>query len=776
MKHDGCFLESLVPRPSRCAAALFALSLILLVAPPSFAAVIDSPTTFAVADASDGLVDGVFNVVGDLTIATGGRITCNDPATPADASACDIKIVVTGNMEMRAGSAILAENRTASGNGGNILITVAGNAVMQGPSGANPGARISSSDTTGGGTTGKAGNITLQIGNDAVAPPSGDFTMAPGAQILADSVNQSGGAIVIDVARSGAIDGVVESSGGTTGTGGTQRPGGGPISVTAGCDLTVTDAGKISSRGKDPGADLVRLQGGCAVAIFGLVESTGVGHRAPNAPANHCSGPSHPDKPPNSVACVEVWAGNSLTIDGKNHYGQVSADKGGPGGSSGFSWIDLSARGPIAIIGSTDTPFAVHANGLAGTNDRGGAIAVVSRDANVVATDLAIQADAVNPGGAGGAVDIRARLAVNLETARIFARGDFVAAGGFGFGGSIEAHSFSGALSWQHGVGDVRPTGDDTIAPFDDDPPPARRGVIMFENCTTGVVSTASTDFPHNGDAATTPLTVAIGACGGSPALPQYVTLPDCLCDLAGQNTCIHVTKVCADATTPGGAISFSGSVTNCGTELLSSVSVTDDHGTPGIPGDDVAVLNLGSLAAGASASYSGSYTPAHSPSTDTVKAGGIGAITLTPVTSTASATCTVPPLASGGGDEGCTPGYWKQSQHFDSWGATGFVTNQTAGSVFSGLAAACPSLATKTLLQSLDGGGGATFCNKVQILIRAAVAAVLDAAHPSVDYPRTVTDIQSVVNAAIATGNSTTVTNLGTALDKDNNRGCPLN
>ena len=72
-----------------------------------------------------------------------------------------------------------------------------------------------------------------------------------------------------------------------------------------------------------------------------------------------------------------------------------------------------------------------------------------------------------------------------------------------------------------------------------------------------------------------------------------------------------------------------------------------------------------------------------------------------------------------------------------------------------------------------------ASACNTtivVLILIRAAVAGVLNAAHPDVNYPRTVADIQSAVNAAIASGDKTTVTNLATAIDNDNNRHCPLN
>ena len=66
------------------------------------------------------MVDGVFTVMGNLTITGAGNITCNDPGSPAAAGACPITIVVSGNMEMQAGSAILAENNTGTGNGGNI--------------------------------------------------------------------------------------------------------------------------------------------------------------------------------------------------------------------------------------------------------------------------------------------------------------------------------------------------------------------------------------------------------------------------------------------------------------------------------------------------------------------------------------------------------------------------------------------------------------------------------------------------------------------------------
>ncbi len=51
------------------------------------------------------------------------------------------------------------------------------------------------------------------------------------------------------------------------------------------------------------------------------------------------------------------------------------------------------------------------------------------------------------------------------------------------------------------------------------------------------------------------------------------------------------------------------------------------------------------------------------------------------------------------GGGEGCTPGYWKQSQHFDSW--TGYSPSTQFSAVFEN---AFPG---KTLLQVLEQGGG---------------------------------------------------------------------
>lgn len=124
-------------------------------------------------------------------------------------------------------------------------------------------------------------------------------------------------------------------------------------------------------------------------------------------------------------------------------------------------------------------------------------------------------------------------------------------------------------------------------------------------------------------------------------------------------------------------------------------------------------------------------------------------------------------------GDDGCTPGYWKN--HTESWAGTGYSPDQTTGSVFSG-ASAFPALASQSLLQSLQGGGGPGTLGAAKILLRAAVAALLNAAHDGVDYPRTTAEILADVNAALTSNNRNTMLALASELDSDNNLGCTLN
>ena len=118
----------------------------------------------------------------------------------------------------------------------------------------------------------------------------------------------------------------------------------------------------------------------------------------------------------------------------------------------------------------------------------------------------------------------------------------------------------------------------------------------------------------------------------------------------------------------------------------------------------------------------------------------------------------------------GCSPGYWKN--HNEEWAGTGYSPAQTVGSVFSG-ASAFPSLASQTLQQALQGGGGPGNIGAARILLRAAVSALLNAAHPELNYPRSTAEVIADVNAALASNDRQTMLDLATELDEDNNLLC---
>jgi hypothetical protein len=185
----------------------------------------------------------------------------------------------------------------------------------------------------------------------------GDVDLATGSIIRSNGL--SGGAILITTTASHTanFDGLIESVGTRSGDG-SGSPGGGTITLISGCALTVSDTGKVSSRGQDPGADRVHLEG-CVVTIFGLVESTAAGHVNPNNPANHCNlePAAHPpggDPSTFFTGCVEIWAGTTVTIDATGtHKGEVNADIGFSGGNQGRGWIDIYANGDITINDGT---------------------------------------------------------------------------------------------------------------------------------------------------------------------------------------------------------------------------------------------------------------------------------------------------------------------------------------------------------------------------------------------------------------------------------------
>lgn len=120
---------------------------------------------------------------------------------------------------------------------------------------------------------------------------------------------------------------------------------------------------------------------------------------------------------------------------------------------------------------------------------------------------------------------------------------------------------------------------------------------------------------------------------------------------------------------------------------------------------------------------------------------------------------------------QGCTPGYWKN--HPNAWSKTGYMSSQTVGSVFT---SAPTTLSSYTLLQALNFGGGSTLDEAKQNLLRAAVAALLNAAHPDVNYELTEAEVIALVNAALTSTDRSTILALAAKLDGYNNKGCPLN
>ncbi|MBK9051394.1 MAG: hypothetical protein IPL78_10900 [Chloroflexi bacterium] len=101
------------------------------------------------------------------------------------------------------------------------------------------------------------------------------------------------------------------------------------------------------------------------------------------------------------------------------------------------------------------------------------------------------------------------------------------------------------------------------------------------------------------------------------------------------------------------------------------------------------------------------------------------------------------------------------------------YTPDQTLESVFD--VPDTYGLDNKTLLQALKFNGGSLQTAAARILLKAAVAAMLNAASPDVDYPLSEAEIISDVNTALVSGRNAMLA-LADELDIYNNLGCPLN
>lgn len=128
--------------------------------------------------------------------------------------------------------------------------------------------------------------------------------------------------------------------------------------------------------------------------------------------------------------------------------------------------------------------------------------------------------------------------------------------------------------------------------------------------------------------------------------------------------------------------------------------------------------------------------------------------------TTVAKAKVTVCYLYDEAGDEGCTPGYWKN--HPRSWPPTGYAPGNKFDDVFG-----VSAFGKMTLMEVVDQGGG-----HIKALGRHAVAALLNAAHPGVESPYSVGEVIAAVQYAVGSGDYERVKD---HLEDANELGCPL-
>lgn len=128
-------------------------------------------------------------------------------------------------------------------------------------------------------------------------------------------------------------------------------------------------------------------------------------------------------------------------------------------------------------------------------------------------------------------------------------------------------------------------------------------------------------------------------------------------------------------------------------------------------------------------------------------------------------------PVPEEGGGQGCTPGFWRQSHHFDSW--TTYNPGDSIEDPFdipSSVMLARPEQGKAKELTLLEGvtlrGGG------VNALIRHAVAALLNASSPDVSYDLSVSEVISKFNAAVDGGD---IEGTKDEFEGFNELGCPL-
>jgi hypothetical protein len=478
----------------------------------SFAAdlTISTAQTFLSLDGSlsdaDNLVNGVLTINGNLTIANGGSITCDDPMNNTSTGGCPITISASGNVTIQAGGSIHAENNSDGGSGGNITITAGGNITIQ-SNGINSSSRTTTAGSGNGGniTITASGSIDVQAGsiiaaNSAGGGRAGDISITAYGTINADGLIASGPSTTVLATK---LTEFVLQRGNTTQQGGkitiisnaTTTPG-----------ITVSTAGVIVSQGEDPAADQVKLAA-CGITVNGLVASVAHKSNATNA------------TPP----AVILQSGQSILVNGQD-LGGVGANQGRIradyviGEAYKAIKVDMFAKDNITVNGPpTGLIYAVTSDGGNATNQPSGTITAMSLAGGITASGKALQAASVkadgtiNSGSIGGKINLDAKMDIDLSGGFIDARGASLG-GGPQDGGDVIIRSYGGSIV------------SDTASVID-----VRDGVTNLGTVTLTACNTIG--FPPGNIYINSPGTPTknTGVCSpAAPSLPNGVTLPNC--------------------------------------------------------------------------------------------------------------------------------------------------------------------------------------------------------------------------------------------------------
>ncbi len=202
-----------------------------------------------------------------------------------------------------------------------------------------------------------------------------------------------------------------------------------------------------------------------------------------------------------------------------------------------------------------------------------------------------------------------------------------------------------------------------------------------------------------------------------------------------------------------GDPVTWTYVVTNTGDVDLENVTVTDDQGVAVSCPQTTLAVGESMTCTGNGTAVVGQYANIGSAVGNPVDDQGrpIGP----PVEDSDPSHYTSPPPPGG---EGCTPGYWKQPQHFGNW--VGFSPSDSYSAVFG-----VPY--DKTLLEALQTGGG-----REKALGRHSVAALLNAANGDVNFAFSTGQVIALVQDAWATGDYNGAKN---QLAGENEEGCDL-